>query len=144
MKSKIRHAGVIDSIEHSHVRVKIVQAAACAGCKVASHCNASEAKEKIIDVYTDVEGLVVGQEVTVSTSNATAGRAIFLGFVIPLIIMTGVLIVLKMLNYDDGITALWAIGSLIPYYICIWLMRKQIAKKISFQLEKEKIYNKNN
>jgi sigma-E factor negative regulatory protein RseC len=135
MKSKIRHAGVIDSIEHSHVRVKIVQAAACAGCKVASHCNASEAKEKIIDVYTDVEGLVVGQEVTVSTSNATAGRAIFLGFVIPLIIMTGVLIVLKMLNYDDGITALWAIGSLIPYYFLLWILRDRISRQVSFELE---------
>lgn len=136
MNSRIRHAGVVDSIEHSHVRVRIVQAAACSGCKVASHCNASEAKEKIIDVYTDTNGLNVGDEVVVCTSGTTASRAVLIGFIIPLIVMIGVLITMKVLGYSDEISALWAMGALIPYYISIWLLRRQIAKSISFQIER--------
>ncbi len=136
MNSKIRHVGVVDSIDHSHVRVKIVQAAACSACKVASHCNASEAKEKIIDVYTDARGLKIGEEVIVSTSSTTAGRATLIGFIIPLSILIGVLFVMKVLGYSDEASALWAMGALIPYYISIWLLRKRIAEGISFQLER--------
>jgi sigma-E factor negative regulatory protein RseC len=136
MNSRIRHVGVVDSIEHSHVRVRIVQAAACSACKVASHCNASEAKEKIIDVYTDANGLRIGEEVVVSTSGSTASRATLIGFVIPLGILVGVLFVMKILGYSDEASALWAMGALIPYYICVWLLRERIAKSISFQLER--------
>lgn len=136
MNSKIRHVGVVDSIDHSHVRVKIVQAAACSACKVASHCNASEAKEKIIDVYTDARGLKIGEEVIVSTSSTTAGRATLIGFIIPLSILIGVLFVMKVLGYSDEASALWAMGALIPYYISIWLLRERIAEGISFQLER--------
>ena len=136
MNSKIRHVGVVDSIDHSHVRVKIVQAAACSACKVASHCNASEAKEKIIDVYTDARGLKIGEEVIVSTSSTTAGRATLIGFIIPLSILIGVLFVMKVLGYSDEASALWAMGALTPYYISIWLLRERIAEGISFQLER--------
>ena len=136
MNSRIRHVGVVDSIEHSHVRVRIVQAAACSGCKVANHCNASEAKEKIIDVYTDTRGLKTGEEVVVSTSGTTAGRATLRGFIIPLSVLIGVLFVMKVLGYSDAVSALWAMGALAPYYISVWLLRERIAKSISFQLER--------
>ena len=51
MKDIIEHQGVIASIEEGHVRVNIVQLAACSGCKARSLCTSSESKEKIIDVY---------------------------------------------------------------------------------------------
>lgn len=137
MKSKISHVGVIDSIEDSHVRVRIVQTTACAGCKVASHCNASESKVKMIDVWTDAKGLSIGQEVVVSTSGETASRAVLIGFGIPLAILIGVLIGLKMAGESDDIAALGGIGALIPYYIGVWLLRQRIARRISFQLEKK-------
>ena len=64
MNNKIRHEGIIDSIERECVHVRILQTSACAACKVAGYCNAAEAKEKIVDVYhTDVSGLKVGDAV---------------------------------------------------------------------------------
>ena len=50
MSNKIKHAGVVDGVEGECVRVRILQSSACSACKVAAHCNASETKEKIIDV----------------------------------------------------------------------------------------------
>ena len=47
MSNKIRHEGVIDSIDEGCVHVRILQTSACAACKVAGYCNAAEAKEKI-------------------------------------------------------------------------------------------------
>ncbi len=49
--SRIRHSGVVDAIDGECVRVRILQTSACAACKIAGHCNASESKEKIIEVF---------------------------------------------------------------------------------------------
>ena len=50
MSNKIKHAGVVDAVEEGCVRVRILQSSACSACKVAAHCNASETKEKLIEV----------------------------------------------------------------------------------------------
>ena len=137
MTKKIKHAGVIENIEGSLVRVKIVQTSACASCKVANHCNASEKKEKLIDIRTNAAGLCIGQPVTISTSGASASHAVIIGFVLPLALLFGTLFALKAMNHADETAALWAMGVLIPYYISIWLLRERIEKSISFQLEEE-------
>jgi sigma-E factor negative regulatory protein RseC len=53
MNNKIRHTGIIESITDGWVKVRILQTSACAACKVAGHCNAAEAKEKIVAVRCD-------------------------------------------------------------------------------------------
>lgn len=135
MSSRITHAGIIDSIEGEHVRVRIVQQAACASCKVASHCNASEQKEKIVDVYTSQGGLRTGQHVVVSTSGKAVRHALLLGFGVPLILLMGILIASKMSGCGDETSALLGLGALVPYYIGIWLFQNTIARSISFQIE---------
>ena len=50
MSTDIKHCGVVDEVEDGCVKVRIVQSSACASCKVASHCNASENKEKVVEV----------------------------------------------------------------------------------------------
>ena len=50
MSAKISHSGIVASISKGCVQVRILQTSACAACKVAGHCNASESKEKIVDV----------------------------------------------------------------------------------------------
>ena len=82
MENSVRHEGTIESIEDRHIRVRIVQNSACAACKVASRCNASESKIKIVDVYDEEAAKThqVGDSVVVSTSSRSAGRALLLGF----------------------------------------------------------------
>ncbi len=135
MNQKVSHVGVVDSIEGRHVRVRIVQQAACASCKVASHCNASEMKEKLVDVYTGDERLRVGQEVVVSTSSAAVKHALLVGFGLPLLLLLGTIMVVKTGGGSDEISALLAMGLLLPYYLGVWLFREKIAKNISFQIE---------
>ena len=51
MNNNIKHLGIVESIDGSHVRVKILQSSACSSCSAKSHCNVSETKEKIIDIH---------------------------------------------------------------------------------------------
>lgn len=128
----------MESVKEGRVRVRILQASACSACKVASRCHTAESKEKIIDVT--VEGHEAfnwkkGQAVTVCTSGTMAGRALILGFGVPLLIMLIVLVATLAAGCSEGMAALLMIASLIPYYIVLWLFRNRIARTISFQIE---------
>ena len=144
---EIRHEGIIDSIDSDgHVRVRITQMAACAGCKVAAHCNASEQKVKMVDVYEkptpnpspgegrDSLRYKVGDSVVVATSEAAAGRALLLGFGLPLILLLVVLAVMLMAGCNEGVSAITALVVLLPYYLVLWLCRDRIAGNISFRI----------
>ena len=137
MSNKISHSGVIESITDGCVKVRILQTSACASCKVAAHCHASEAKVMVVDVcgVTDSSNLSVGQSVAVSTSGNTASRALFLGYGLPFLLMVGVLVVVLRLTDNEGAAALSALGSLIPYYFLLWILRDRISRQVSFELE---------
>lgn len=135
MKNQIRHDGIVESVDERQVRVRIVQASSCAGCSVAAHCHAAEAKEKLVDVTADGRQWQVGQNVVVTTDRAVASKALLICFGLPLILMLVMLVVLKAVGSSEGTTALVMLGSLIPYYIIVWLMRGRIERKISFRLE---------
>ena len=64
-----------------------------------------------------------------------AGRALMLGFGLPLVLMLVVLIVAMAAGCSEGITALFMLGSLVPYYLLVWLLRDRIARQILFRLE---------
>ena len=136
MEKAIRHDGVVELVDGEHIQVRILQTSACAGCKVASHCNASEAKVKVVDVYhANRPDLKVGDKVVVSTSGAVAGKALLLGFGLPLILLLVVLAAVLVLGYGEGTAALCALAALIPYYIIVWLSRERIARSVSFKIE---------
>ena len=137
MSTIIRHQGIIDSIEGNHLRIRIQQTSACAACKIQSHCNASESKEKIIDVYdeTTVNRFEVGQSVTITASGAVASRALLLGFGLPLLIMLVVFFSATMMGANQGLAAFLMLGSLVPYYLIIWCIRNKIASHIVFRIE---------
>lgn len=135
MSNDIKHLGIIEHIDFPHVQVRIEQSSACVGCKVARSCNAAEKKEKIIDVYSNDKELQVGQQVIVSTSTSTATYSTLLGFGLPLALLLCVLLGMKWSGATDEYAALTAIGSLIPYYIIMWILRNKIAKNITFKIE---------
>ena len=136
MSDKIRHSGIVESIEDACVHVRIVQTSACAACQVASHCHAAESKEKRVDVYhADTAGLKAGDAVTVVASRQVAARALLWGFGLPLIVMLAVLLLTLRLTGQEGTAALAGLASLVPYYAVLWLMRGRLREQLTFTLE---------
>ena len=137
MSNKITHSGTVKSIADGCIKVQIVQTSACAACKVASHCNASESKVKIVDVFTrDTNIYQIGQEVTVWASKDVANRALLLGFGAPFLLLICVLMIALKFFGDEGLAALAALASLVPYYLALWVMKDRIQRQISFNIEK--------
>ena len=137
MGTKISHSGIVESISDGCVQVRILQTSACAACKVAGHCHASESKEKIVDVLNvrDASRLKVGDSVIVSASRDVANRALLLGFGVPFLILVSVLFIMLKVVSDEGLAATTAILALMPYYGVLYLMRDRIQQKIAFSIE---------
>ena len=136
MSNKIKHSGVVENILGDSVQVRIVQTSACAACKVAGYCNASESKEKLVDVYhADTRNLRVGDVVTVTASTQVAAQALLLGFGLPFVVLVAVLIAVSLITGNEGAAALSGLGALVPYYAVLFLFRNRIRDKLSFSIE---------
>lgn len=139
MSNKIKHAGVVDGVEGECVRVRILQSSACSACKVAAHCNASETKEKIIDVMdADASHYQKGDQVMVVADTAVGFRASLYGYFLPLILMVVTLVGVLAATHSEGLAAVSALGILIPYYVLLFLMRNKLRNRLSFTLERLK------
>ena len=136
MSSNISHSGVVESVEDGCVHVRIVQTSACSACKVAGYCNASESKEKMVDVYTaDTQRYSVGQAVTVMASRQVAAHALLLGFGLPFLVLVGVLVVVLQMTGNELWAALAGLLSLAPYYLLLYFFRNRLRDKLSFWIE---------
>lgn len=137
MSNKIKHAGVVDGVEGECVRIRILQSSACSACKVAAHCNASETKEKIIDVMdADASHYQKGDQVMVVADTAVGFRASLYGYLLPLILMVVTLVGVLAATHSEGLAAVSALGILIPYYVLLFLMRNKLRNRLSFTLER--------
>ncbi|MCH4147166.1 MAG: SoxR reducing system RseC family protein [Prevotella sp.] len=137
MTNRIKHRGRIDSIEKGHVKVRIFQTSACSSCRAKGFCNASESKEKVIDVYNFEGDCHVGDDVTVSADTSVGYFSVMLGFGVPLLLMIAVVFCVSLISENEAFGALMGVGILVPYYFILWLLRDKIGKKISFKIDNE-------
>lgn len=137
MSNRIKHSGIIEAIDGEYVRVRILQTSACAQCKIAGHCNSSESKEKMIDVYnvSDTSRLKVGDEIIVTASTRMAVSALIIGFGLSLIVLIAVIIIVRFMTSDEIMAALCGLATLVPYYILVWLVREKLRVRMAFEIE---------
>jgi len=120
------------------VKVRILQISGCSSCKAKGFCNASESKEKVIDVYQcELRGRHVGDDVTVSADISVGYFSVMLGFGLPLILLIAVIFGVSLFTKNDVLGALFGLGVLIPYYFILWVLRDKIRKKILFKIDNE-------
>ena len=95
----------------------------------------SEMKEKIIDIPRPKDkNLSIGQEVKISMGLGQANSAVIFAYVIPVIILVGMIFILNALKFGEGINALISIGSLVPYYLILFLFRNKIKRKFEYEI----------
>ena len=139
--NKISHEGIVQAVDDHGVKVRIVQSSACASCKVASHCSAVESKEKVVDVRCTnaMEKYQTGDRVTISMSTKNGRDAVVMGFILPFLILVSILVLCLFITGDEGIAAVVSIGSLLPYYLLLWVFRDKMSKRFSFHIDE--LYN---
>ena len=136
MADRIKHKGIVEKIDGFHLQVKIVQTSACSSCSIKGHCQASESKEKFIDVFdSNAASYHVGEQVYLFGSTSMGMRAVILAFGIPFLIVMSALILSLSITGDELVSAFISLASLIPYYVVLYFTRDRMRKNFVFTIE---------
>lgn len=137
MTDKIKHLGIVESINGSYLKVRIVQTSACSSCSVKGHCSAAESKEKLIDVYNK-DGLEcqTGDQVIISGATSLGMKAVMWAFAFPFVVLlVSLFISMYCTEGDEGVSALVSVCMLIPYYLILFFCREKFRRTFVFVLE---------
>ena len=138
MADIIKHRGIVEKIDGSHVVVRIVQTSACSACSAKGLCNASESKEKQIDVYEVNPAYRIGEEVVLCGSTSMGMKAVFLAFGIPVLLLLAALFVtMRITDGDALLSAFVALLAVMPYYLLVYFMKDKLDRTFSFTIEKQ-------
>ncbi|MCK5028404.1 MAG: SoxR reducing system RseC family protein [Bacteroidales bacterium] len=132
----IEHKGRIDSIEENKINVSFIALSGCASCHAKGVCTAADMQEKSVEVYDFSNQYSVGEEVNVTLKQSLGFRALFLGYVLPFIMVLFILIILTIITKNEAISGIGALLVLVPYYVGLFLLKDKIRKKFTFKINK--------
>ncbi len=137
MADTIKHQGIVENINGSHLQVRIVQTSACASCSIKGHCTSADTKEKLIDV-TDIhaDAYRPGDNVWVVGTLSMGMQAVLLAFVLPLVLLVVALFVLIDAWNDELMAVGGAALLMAAYYFILWLNRNKLKKRFSFTVQR--------
>jgi len=136
MEETIRHTGVVLRTEGTTAHVEIVQTSACSACKARSMCMSSESRAKEMDAVM-LEPLQAGDRVEIEVREHLAWKAVLLAYVIPFVVMLGVLAVLDFTtDWSESVTGTVSLCAIALYYLLLSLFRNRLQKQFTFTARK--------
>ena len=131
----IRHRGVVSGINPGSLKVTIVSESACAACHAKGFCNPSDQKETVVDVVTDGQDFSMGQSVMLIMRASSGIKALFLGYILPFLILLSGLVIFIYFTKDEILSGLLSLALLIPYYFILYRFRDHLKTTFRFELE---------
>ncbi|MFO7671211.1 MAG: SoxR reducing system RseC family protein [Bacteroidales bacterium] len=132
----IDHDGIIERIEGGVAHVRINSVSACAACHAKGACGAADQEEKFLDVRLNGQNYHAGEPVKVLVAKRLGMKAVALGYFYPFLLLMSVLILLILAGTGEMKAGLFALLSLIPYYLGLYLARKRIESSFTFSIQK--------
>ena len=136
MKKEIYHDGKIIEITPEFTSVEIISSSACSQCHAKGLCGFSEEESKVVMVptspYTERK---VGDTVTLALKQTMGLKAVWISYVIPLIILMILVLSLSSVIDNEVWTGLTAIGGVALYYLVILLLRDKLKNEFVFYIK---------
>lgn len=135
-KNEIVHDGKIIDITPDFTSVEIVSSSACSSCHAKGLCGMSEEQEKIIMVPTDPYTVYsVGDHVKVKTKMTMGLKAVWISYVIPLVILMILILSLSSVIGNELLVGVIAVAGVAVYYFFIWLFRDRLSDQFEFYID---------
>lgn len=135
----IEQEGIVEEITGHRIRVRLRRDSACGQCGAHALCNLSDVSERIIESTDDTQNLKAGDVVGVAISRNMGNKAVFLGYLIPFLLLLSVLITLNSMGFEELLSGLISLAALIPYYLLIYLLRDRLKNSFHFSVRKKEI-----
>ena len=135
-KNAIAHSGRIVEITPDFTTVEIIVDSACSGCHAKSLCGMSEEQEKLISLPTDpYADHQVGDVVKVCTKMSMGLKAVWISYVIPLMILMILILSLSSVIGNELVRGLVALGGVALYYLLVWVFRDRLNNEFVFYIK---------
>lgn len=133
----ICHKGKIVEITPEFTTVEIVSESACSSCHAKGLCGVSESRTKAVQLPTrGWDDFKVGDEVQLVLKSSMGHRAVWLAYVVPLIILLTVLLGLLALGVGDLVSTAVAFAAITVWYFALWLFREKLKTEYIFNIKK--------
>lgn len=135
-ENNICHLGIVVRCEDNCVLVRIESQSACASCQTKSICNLSDLQEKIIEVqHANPSKYKPGEVVTINMTTSMGNKALWLGYLLPFVIVMVSLFLFSYLTGSELQAGLISLLLLLPYYLILYAMRNKLKNTFRFEIE---------
>ncbi|PID95145.1 MAG: hypothetical protein CSA95_00920 [Bacteroidetes bacterium] len=131
----IKHEGVVTETTEATHTVRILSKSACSACHAKGACSMADMQEKTIEVNLSNVSLKAGDRVNVTMRTSLGVKAVLWGYLYPFLLVIAVLFFLLIFTEKEGLSALVALGMLVPYYLILYALRDRLKKKFQFEVE---------
>jgi positive regulator of sigma E activity len=131
----IKHKALVKEISGKSLTVTIVNQSACSACHVNTACSVADVREKDVEISHFQGKYLPGQEVSVIFQESMGFKALFLGYVLPFLLVLIVLIAFYSWTNNEILAGIVGLGILIPYYTTLYFYRGVLKKIFKFELE---------
>lgn len=132
----LRHTAVVKQVNSNSLIVSIINATACSGCSAKSGCAVSDLQEKDIEITGCIKrNYLPGEHVTVIFKEISGFKALFLGYLMPFLLLMVVLFTVNSITGNEIMAAFAGLAILAPYYGVLYWFRDALKKVFTFELE---------
>ena len=139
MSKKIKYRGVITEIHSGNLQVEIRDETACDVCAARKSCCMSGKREKRLDIPFASGDYRPGDEVTVVGKTSMGLKAIFIAFVLPLMLILVILMGASSMGANEQQAALISLSAMILYFFGIFLLKNKIKQTFTFIIDDKTI-----
>ena len=135
-KDEIVHSGRVVEVTPEFTTVEIVVSSACSECHAKGLCGMSEQQDKLIMVPTDpYSDYQAGDQVKVMTKMSMGMKAVWISYVIPLLILMILILSLSPVIGNEALRGLVAIAGVAIYYLVILLFKDKLSNEFVFYIK---------
>lgn len=132
---QIEHPAEIIKIEKGRIFAKVEVKSACGHCAMKGTCGIGDCTDKTIEIAVDnADNYHIGDKITVILDQNYGFYALFLGYILPLLLVLAVLFASLAMDLSEIESGIYSIIILIPYYFGLSLSRKYLRKKFLFKI----------
>lgn len=136
----VEQKGIVIKKQEDKLVVKIEQKSTCSSCHARGACTSLDKKDKEIEIKSkDTANYNIGDEVIITISTKLGMKAVFIAFVLPLILLVIALFLsIKLFSLTQSLSALVSLLVVAAYYFFLYKQNLFLSKEFNF-LIKEKI-----
>ena len=139
MAEVISHPGRIVEVTPEYTTVQFTALSACSACHAKALCEAgAEGEERVIQIPTTPGPWEAGQEIEVCLKRGMGFKAVWLCYVIPLLVLLAVLLGLFFAGVQEWIAGLAAVGATLLYYLVLALFKERLSNEYTFYIKDKK------